>query len=167
MADLRESYAGGELRGLGWGVGEGNVDRVAAAGFCDGLGVMLWKVKYGFESGSYVGLVAGIVRVYRKRYRDNEDESRRVVDQGLREFLSAACGVCLGARQFMLGERKVDCDACLGSGVHRHTDLERASAMRVSLAKARYLGGRLSWIQGFLGGIDRDVNREMVRQLER
>ena len=53
--NLREPYAATAFAGLGWSeISERPIDRVAAAGLADSLGVSLWKAKYQGSSGAAI-----------------------------------------------------------------------------------------------------------------
>lgn len=169
MSNLREPYAATAMAGLAWSAEqEKAIDRVAAAGTTDVLGLMLWKSKYMLESAAYAQARKRILEIYRNRYsRDSVEVSGALVDQVLREYLAPACRGCRGVGEMMVGERRVICEACAGSKIHNYGNEERARTMQISYGLVKILSHKLQWLLGLLNDSDARVNYQMNIELER
>lgn len=168
MSNLRESYAGTEFSGLGWRLGEGAVDRVAAMGCASSVGSRLWNAAYGLSCGALARLRQDSVARGRSRFpRLATSVLERLAGQALHEYLSPQCVVCRGAKEVLVGARLLMCSGCGGSGSHRYSDEERARGMNLSYSQAMFHGKHLGWMLGKLAQIDRETNRVMNEQLER
>ena len=170
MSNLREAYAATAMAGLEWNEdAEKAIDRVAAAGFADALGIALWRSKYLNESKSYHDATKLLVTRYREGWSRFETQGvvEAIVDQVLHEHLSGMCRVCNGAKELIVGDLRVICTTCGGVGVRRFSDTERAQTMKLSIGRVTRLGRAMQWLAGVVSASDRAVNSVMVEQLER
>ena len=168
MSNLREAYAATALAGLGWDENkEKAIDRVAAAGKADKLGIWLWRSKYMLESVAYSHARKAVLDAYSKRYRDNLTVSTAMVEQALREDLAPACRNCRGVGEMMINERIVICETCAGSKIHNYGDQERAMTMKLSYGLVKTAHHKLRWLLELLGTADAKVNYVMCIELER
>lgn len=168
MSNLREAYSHVSFASLEWNENtERAVDRVAAAALANPLGLLLWKAKYLLESDAYRRAQTALGEIYGKRYRDVPTVRAALVGQALREFLAPSCRTCHGVGEHMLEDRRVVCETCGGSKIHRYTDQERAGTMQLSYALTKHCAHKLQWLLGVMGAEDSKVNAEMCRQLER
>ena len=167
--NLREGYAATHHASLKWSADhEKAVDKVAASGLCDELGVLLWKVKYMSESWAYKKAREELIKRHQERFFGEVDTLRSsVVDQCLHEFLSDKCKWCKGAKEMIVGERRVVCDACQGYGIRKYTDSDRAKYMKQSLGRIKSLQRQFNFLHDLIGTLDRKVNSMMCEQLER
>jgi len=79
----------------------------------------------------------------------------RMCHQVIKEAAFQFCHSCAGRKELKAGERVITCHSCQGSGLHRHTDLERAQALQIPLEAYRK-----HWIRRF--AIVQDIfNTEM------
>lgn len=93
-----------------------------------------------------------------RRHEIGRDMATRIAACALSEFSRPHCHVCRGARELMVGEVKVTCSACGGTGLERYHDADReafigAYGKRIDDAMAschRWLGDALA---GFLGHV--------------
>lgn len=168
MSNMREALASTHHASLVWSERERAIDKVAASGRCDELGVLLWKAKYMSESVAYRKARTILINKVSERFIY---EARLVVDnlvdQCLHEFISDMCNWCKGAKEIMAGEKKVVCDACQGHGVRKFTDNERARAMKLALGKVQKMQRHFRFLHELMGSLDRQVNEQMNEQLER
>ena len=166
---MRELYAATHHASLQWTEDhERAIDRVAAMGRVELIGANLWRAKYQYDSRAYKSAIGELVIIYRARNpRENPDVARKVVEQCLSEWVGSMCSDCLGAREIMVADKRVVCDACKGSGIRHYRDFERAQAMSLSLSRVKTLQRGLTWMAGEIGGIDRLVNTLMSVELER
>lgn len=168
MSDLREAYSHVSFASLEWSENtERAVDRVAAAALANPVGLLLWKAKYLLEPDAYKSAQIALGEIYQKRYRDAPTVRAALVGQALREFLAPSCRTCRGVGEHMLEDRRVVCDTCGGSKIHRYTDAERAGTMQLSYALTKHAAHKLQWLLGIMGDEDRKVNAVMCEQLER
>ena len=168
--NLREPYAATAFAGLGWSeVSERPIDRVAAAGFADGLGLALWRAKYQYSQSAVVLAMQGLRTRFQARYKSESwDMSQRVVTQCLLEYLKPACEVCLGRGEARLQNGvRIVCRGCGGTQVKRYSDFERARSMQISLCKVRAIAHKIGWLSRQIGSLDAGVNRVMSEQLDR
>ncbi len=167
--NLRESFASTHHANLGWNPDhERAIDKVAAAGLCDELGVLLWKAKYMSESWAYKKARTILLNTHSERFKN---EARAivdaVVDQCLHEYLSDMCQWCKGAKEVMAGDRRVICDGCQGHGIRRYTDNERARSMKLALGRVRVIQRQFRFLTELIGTQDGAVNKQLSFYLER
>lgn len=168
MSNLREAYSHVSFASLEWNdTEEKAVDRVAAGALANPLGLLLWKAKYLLEADAYKRVQTALCEIYGKRYRDAPTIRAALVGQALREFLAPACRTCHGVGEHMLEDRRVVCETCGGSKIHRYTDQERAGTMQLSYGLTKHAAHKLQWLLGLMADEDRRVNAVMCRQLER
>lgn len=168
--NLREPFASTAVAGLGWSeISERPIDRVAASGFADALGVRLWKAKYQDSSTDAVSAVNTLADKVKQRYKaENKDTCYRIAFQCLIEYLKPHCLLCMGRGETKLQNGvKIICRECRGTQVKRYTDFDRARSMQISLAKTRAITHKLSWLSDEIQRLDMGVNRVMNEQLER
>jgi hypothetical protein len=120
------------------------------------------------ESQSYKDAREALTALFLARYRS---ESRLIaekcVEEALSEFMGPACGDCLGAREMIVGDLRVVCESCGGSGLKAYSDFERARRMSMGLGRVRLLNGKIGWVSAELGFLDRLVNSIVAAELER
>lgn len=120
------------------------------------------------ESKAYQEARKSLVVTFLTRYRSETPETaEKCVDEALSEFMGPQCSACNGARELVTEQLRVECESCGGSGLKRYSDWERASRMKMSLQKVRVLSGKLHWLAGELGSLDRAVNAVISEELER
>jgi hypothetical protein len=170
LTNLREPFAATHHAGLGWEDGvEKAIDRVAASGRADALGVLLWKAKYMSESPAYVDARKRLIVLYREKRSVHETPVivEKIVDQVLHEYLSDRCRMCLGAKELVTEQLRVVCEACAGTGVRRYGDSERARTMQIGVDRVRRLSRAMQWLADEINGRDAQVNDVLGVQLER
>lgn len=168
--NLRESYAATELQSHAHSdLRETPIDRIAAAGLCNPLGIMLWKAKYSHDSVSYINLEHALWRMCRAKYPNAPAATlRKAVEQSLRESLSPdICLTCNGLKGVTIDHKWVVCTKCDGTGVQRYSDLRRSRGMQISLKTTEYLTHKIRYCINVISKLDFEVNGEMNRQLER
>lgn len=168
MTNLREAFAVTALASLEWDENrERAIDRVAASGKAGELGLLLWKAKYQLEVDSYRRAQKALVEIYGKRYRDSPTVAAAFVGQAMREYLSPSCRACHGVGEYVVNDRRIVCETCGGSKIHRYSDEERARTMQVSYGLTKAGAHKLRWLLGLMGAEDSAVNFELNIQLER
>lgn len=169
VSDMREALASTAFASLEWAEErERAVDRVAASGRAPRLGLDLWKARYLLESKAYQDARKGLVHAFRERYvHETPSIAEKCTEEALSEFLGPACSTCNGARELVIGDLRVECEPCHGSGLKVYSDWERASRMQLSLQWVRKLAPKLAWLAGELGSLDRAVNSVIADQLEK
>jgi len=169
LSNLRESFASTHHANLGWNPDhERAIDKVAASGLCDELGVLLWKAKYMSESEAYKKARRMLINAHSERF---SNEARGIVDavveQCLHEYISDMCSWCKGAKEIMAGDKRVICDGCGGFGIKRYTDHERARAMKQSLGRVKVIQRQFRFLTELIGTQDGKVNTQLNYFLER
>lgn len=99
------------------------VVRIAALAKAPRLGSMLWRLKYGADAACYK--TAALLHARRLPRYIGHTMRRQAAETALREWLSDLCHTCLGAREMMIGERRVVCGTCNGLGMRRYSDRDR------------------------------------------
>jgi hypothetical protein len=169
MSNLREAYAATATASLEWSEQrERAIDRVAAAGLAPRLGMDLWRARYQLSLQSFRDAHQGLVQLYQTRYKsETTDMACRIVDEALSEFMGPACTSCNGAREMILDQLKIVCTTCEGSGLRRYSNFERARRMQVSMRRVETINGKLAWLAGEMGSLDKAVNTIIAAELER
>lgn len=169
MSNLREALAATTFANLQWSeIAERPIDRVAASGLCDGLGVLLWKAKYCLESAAYKEADRQIkVRVKDKYPNEAGLICDKLTEQCLREYLSDKCKACHGAKEMIVGSRRITCEVCSGFGIRRWTDFERARGTGLAIGRVKTLERKFSWTVNLLLTLDSEVNRQIEFYLGR
>lgn len=169
MANLREAVAATALASLEWTPDwERAVDRVAASGRVDPLGLAIWKARYMIEASGYREARIGLTAQYRTRYRrDPLDLALKFVDQALHEYIFQFCRNCRGVREVVIEQRRIFCPVCAGSGLKRYSDADRARSMSLSFAITKRSAHKLAWILNKMADLDREVNTGIARELGR
>jgi len=172
MANLRESLASTHHASLVWSPErERAIDKVAASGRCDELGVLLWKTKYMFESAAREKAEKIILEMMFKRFNFHTALLLvKAMEQAFREWLEDQCEVCGGRGHVMAGEVRIVCESCDGSRARHYTDTKRAQLMQLPMGHVEKLcskRGPMTWTLDLMRTRDRKVNLEMNMQLER
>lgn len=168
-ANLREAVAATAYASLKWTPEwERAIDRVAASGKVDALGLRLWKAKYMLESQAYLDARVRMQGRYLKRWPKCPPWMKlKIIEQCLAEYIAPQCVACRGAKEMIVGEKRVICEKCEGSGARRYSDGDRARAMRVSHAEAVRHMSIFDCITDEISFMDSEVNKNLVIELER
>jgi hypothetical protein len=147
-------------------VHETAIDRIATLAFSDPLGVALWRLKYGGERRQHPR--SAYLLAKRSKAMIGEDKlrwklCRLVVD----EWLDDACDACDGRRFILATSAEIMrvCNVCLGTGVKRHSDQSRMSAMHWDPSAYRKWESRLAALHQKIGDADVRVWRQVAKQL--
>lgn len=113
---------------------ESAIDHIGAAAFGPRFGRMLWRIKYGGDLTLAFPAQRLLVRGLCRRWAIAKGDVRyvvvvRVAKQAMREWYSPTCRTCGGARETFVGELRVVCHVCDGSGQHAYSDRERRHAI--------------------------------------
>lgn len=167
--NLREAYASTHHANLGWDADyERAIDRVASGGFCNALGLALWKAKYMGEAWGLRDSLKYLKNSYGGRYGSDSRAVRwMIAQQVLHEFLDDKCHTCRGVGEMVIRKVRVVCKVCRGVRVRWYGDDRRAEMMGISLAHVRVLTPKIAWLADVLERADRLTNAMMVFQLER
>ena len=159
---MRESLAATHHANLQWNQEERAIDKVAASGLCDELGILLWKAKYMLETAAYRNAELRLKEKVKEQFkREASLICDKVTEQGLREYLSDRCKACLGAKEMIVGSKRITCEACSGFGIRRFTDFERARAMSLSLGRVKTLQRHFNWLSSQIWTLDDLVGRQI------
>ena len=168
MSNLREAFSSTHHANLGWQEHEAAIDRVAAAGRAERIGVCLWKARYMLEAWAYQESNNLLLKRFISRYKaEDAGVAQKIVSQALQEFLLSFCSTCLGAKELIDDDLKIICEDCGGSGVKRYTDRERARSMQMSLQRYRSVSHKLAWVQRLINEEESRVNYVLNVELER
>ena len=106
-----------------------DIDKVVAMAGGNTLGGLVFRVR---ECGQpEFGRQAVLILAHRivRKFSLGRAVAERTAACALAEFVNPHCGVCNGAREVMLGQVKVTCPACEGSGKQRHSNNTRRAVI--------------------------------------
>lgn len=168
MANFREALAATHHASLEWHEREAAVDRVAASGKADRLGVCLWKAKYMQEVWAYLECRRELRKRFLVRYKyENWGIAGKLVEQALTEFIACFCPDCLGKKEQLYENLRVICRGCAGSGIRLYSDIDRSKMTKLSLQRCRSLENKFDWIQRLISEEEGRVNYVLNVELER
>jgi hypothetical protein len=105
------------------------IDRLTALGLSDPLGSALWRLKYLNDRAAAKRALYLLVHKAKDRLRGKDLDYVIAMAKGaIQEWLLDACGTCHGVGSITgsNGVRGVTCHKCEGTGLKRHTDMDRA-----------------------------------------
>ncbi len=102
-----------------------DVDRVAAMAGGNALGGLLFRFAEAQQPrwGYQIALI--LANRAMKRHAIGRELAQKIGAAALLEFASPHCVTCNGARELVLDELKVICEACGGSGKQRYSNTSR------------------------------------------
>jgi hypothetical protein len=167
---MREPFAGTAFANMDHNPDrERPVDRVAATGWANSLGLLLWRAKYQLETDAYLHAKRALVAYYcehRSRF-EQVVIVEKIADQCLHEYLSPHCTACRGAKELVTESLRITCSTCGGTGIRRYSDTARAQQMGLSVDRIKRLNRGIGWLADQINTLDAEVNRVMCEQLER
>lgn len=102
----------------------------------------------GLQPKSYQQLIYLLVKRASIKFKMNRDLMARMAEQVVKESAFRFCRTCQGRKEVKLGEKILTCHHCNGSGLYRHSDIERSQAIGVSLETYHHgLQHRFQYIQ--------------------
>lgn len=135
------------------------VDRIAAFSRAPRLGTLLWRLKWGFDATVY--------KLTIKLLAEEAHTSLKMAEMLIREWLNPNCEACGGARETILGDRRILCPKCQGLGLKRYSDHSRARFMDMTLEEWREISGQVKRVTQRLNRAERLVSSTMHYELER
>lgn len=102
------------------------LDRIGAFSKGGRLGTLLWRLKYGKDLTCFKPAALLLAK-------DTSMESpigRRVCELAISEWLLPECDTCRGAKEMIVGPKRIVCPSCEGYGVRRYSDSERDRILR-------------------------------------
>lgn len=143
-------------------------DRVASLGFVDPLGAAMVRLMAGHDSAAYERAVLLLSKRAAAKFKCATDMRFRLAKTAIKEATFPFCRTCNGARNILRGELTVVCPTCLGYGLHRFSDFERAKRLGLSLdAYRKGWAQRLDQTREVLDESMYKATRGLRRQLER
>lgn len=117
---------------------ETSIDKIKALGYAARLtpvGVEAIHLIDSLQPKSYQQLIYLLAKKAQGKFNKqaNREMTIRMCHQVIRESAFKFCHVCAGRKELKAGERVITCHSCQGSGLHRHTDIERAQALQIPL----------------------------------
>ena len=167
--NLREAYAATSFANLQWSeISERPSDRVSASGLCDELGVRLWKIRYMKEKKYEPEAILKIsLRLNKRSPALPELICFKIAKQCLTEYKDNFCKTCKGAKEMIVGQRRIVCEKCTGFGIRRWTDFERARGTGLGVNHVGKLQSHFRWGSDLLLTLDSKVNRQIEFYLGR
>lgn len=145
------------------------IDRVAALARTSELGAAVLRVKYGLDASSASTVHSALVRrVKRKAPRTDPGILDRLAARVLLEFVDDRCEHCHGRQWVQRGARRQQCRACNGTGERRPRDIDRASALGLSVeVYVKHWASKLERMLAVLKGADSRAAHLLRVELER
>lgn len=136
------------------------IDRIGAFSKASRLGTLLWRLKFSHDAAAYKPAVLLLA----KYEQLGTPIGTRLVELAIKEWLLPQCQFCNGAKEMIIGLKRVICPQCEGYGMRRYTDRERNAFLGSPFKGWRRKYNRM-WSN--LGGNEKIVNPVMDAQLER
>ncbi len=136
------------------------VDRLGAFSKGSRLGTLLWRLKYGQDPKCYKPAVLLLA----KEMSLQSHIGTRLCEMAVHEWLLPHCPTCQGARELIIGPKRIVCLECDGYGVKRYSDQERDNFLG---SRFKPWGRKYGRVQSRLTGEDRAINPKMIEELER
>ena len=137
---------------------ESRIDRLTAFSMAPGsAGGLLWRLKYNNDSTAWQPAIEALA--------DMLGEKPQWIELCLYEWLNTQCRACGGQQFVTIGERRVDCPRCNGTGLERHSDRARAHRAKVSMKEISRKNSRLTKIHNRIADLDRAVSVAMNLKL--
>ena len=148
------------------------IDRIGALARSTKLGGLLWRWKYGKQECRGAVLSELLVKARKRtkigKFHKDHSVLEKVCRQALLEWYRPQCRACRGAREVVLGDRKVICPRCNGVGVHTYSDRERLDGMGISQESYdKVWAERLRDVFEIITGNDVSTGSVVFAQLER
>lgn len=110
------------------------VDLVASLAAASRLGSDLFRAADN-DAAAFRRAILLLTRDTMVRTRIGRSQAQKLSYLAIRETLHWQCRKCDGAGQVIVGDLKVVCPKCEGTGLHRWSDNDRAKIMKIELAK--------------------------------
>lgn len=134
------------------------IDRIGAFSRGSRMGTLLWRLKYGHDASCFKPAVFLLV----KEAQLKSAIGTRLCSMAITEWLLPQCGTCNGARELIIGPKRIVCEDCKGYGVKRYSDRERDAYLGARFKPWR---SKYSKALGLLTGNDMSVNAVIAYQL--
>lgn len=122
MSNFREVMGGAfGSDDLSTKVWESDLDRIAAMGFSNRLGSLLWRLKYGNDPRSY----RPALLLLAKSAKSGFPVGKRLCELAIKEWCMPQCEVCRGAKEIIVEDLRIVCKGCDGIGIRRYSNRER------------------------------------------
>jgi len=136
------------------------VDRLGAFSKGSRLGTLLWRLKYGQDHKCYKPAVLLLA----KEMSLQSLIGTRLCAMAIHEWLLPHCEVCRGAREMIIGPKRIVCLECEGYGVKRYSNRERDQFLG---SRFKPWGKKYGLVQVRLSSEDKAINPKMNEELER
>ena len=152
---------------------ENAIDRVLALATADRLGSLLWRLRWVNDAASFKPASLVLARRFQQSHRRGQPLSRdivhRLADRVLVEWLDDVCRACMGRGHRVAKDAPIalhSCTVCNGTGRRRHSDADRATAMRFMVSSPTW-AERFARAHSLVSSADRRTWIEVAAQLER
>lgn len=112
------------------------LDKVHALGIAaqkSPIGVDAIRFIDALQEKSYKPLLYGLARASKAHFKCELSMMTKLCKQVIYEAAFSFCKTCIGRKEITIDEKVLQCQCCEGSGYHRHTDQQRATALGLSL----------------------------------
>ena len=112
------------------------LDKIHALGIAaqtNPIGVDAIRFIDALQQKSYKPLIYRLVKASKSIMHCDRSLLTKIAEQVVHEAAFSFCPSCSGRKELKIDEKVLQCQTCHGSGFNRHTDLERALSIGVSL----------------------------------
>jgi hypothetical protein len=113
-----------------------SVDLIGAMGIAaihHSIGMDAVRFLDGLQPKTYNDLVYKLSRKAGQTIKCDKAVLIKVVKQVIHESAFKSCKGCMGAKEVLTGTHVIKCQVCQGTGLHRHTDMQRAKSIGLQL----------------------------------
>lgn len=147
-----------------------SIDLIGAmgiAGITSPIGMAAVRFIDGLQANAHKELTFALARQAGKKIKCDKQILLRVANQVIYESAFNFCKTCNGRKEALIEKKLIRCETCNGTGLHRHTDMQRAKAIGVSLEiYLKHWESRLSEVQSIFTNEQRNGLHTVKRVME-
>lgn len=146
------------------------LDKVHAIGLAaieSSIGIDALRFIDAMQPKAHNDLIYALSRKAGKKMKCDKSILLRLCKQVLHESMFKFCNTCVGAKEMRIGTKIFKCEVCNGSGLHRHTDQQRAKAIGLSVELYnKHWASKLLEVQSIYSGEYKNALRIVQNKLD-
>jgi hypothetical protein len=136
------------------------VHSMGIAGIEYPIGIAALRFIHGLDAKAYTELLYGLQRKAGRKMKCDKSVLLKVCKQVIKEAADVKCHFCKGIAHGIVNSKIIQCPECNGSGLHRHTDMQRAQAIGIAFdIYIRHWADRLFEVQSIFTNECRNATR--------
>jgi hypothetical protein len=136
------------------------IGAIGIAAMHNPIGVDAARFLDGLQAKAHKDLTYGLAREAGKKIKCDKQILLRVCKQVIHESAFSFCKTCNGRKEALIDEHVIKCAVCNGTGLHRHTDMQRAHNIGIGLEiYLKHWAERLSLVQSIFTNERRNAIR--------